>query len=233
MLSEDNKQILTGTNKFIIEFYKIMCGCFLILFVPQKCGDEFCSITNNYERNDILNKTGLSFNLLSFILFLGLYYIEIRREKCCIYCLDIDPEKSNNNLDDEIEIYPVLKQKLHKLNNQYYFLSLINVCAQLVNIPLSTFVIYQNNFGALSLTPLLSYILLVLTKLYNVYFVSDASLKEERMYSAYLTINRTFNVIDEDYIKKHHNVNIEIIDDLNDEKEDNIIIANNMEDNKL
>lgn len=227
MLSEDNIQILTGTNKFMIEFYKIMCGCFLILFVPQKCGNEFCSITDNYERNDILNITGLSFNLLSFILFLGLYYIEINREKWCIYYLDIDPEKPDNNLDDTIESYPLLKKKLYKLNNEYYFLSLINIFTQFVNIPLSTFVIYQNNYGVLSFIALSSYILLVLTKLYNVYFISDTSLKEEKMYSAYLTVNKIFNIIDKDYIKDDSNVDIEI----NDENENNILIAEIMEEN--
>lgn len=213
MLSEDSKQMLTGMNTFFVEFYKILCGCFLILFVPQKCDDGICSITDNYNRNDVLNKVGLSFNLVSFVLFMGIYFVELKREKYCIDNLDIDADKPNNNLDDEIEEYPKLKKDLKSLNKHYYNLSIINVCSQIINIALSSVVIYENNYGAITTTPLISYILLVLNKLYYVYFISDTSLKEERMYSAYLTINKTFNTVDIDYINKKKNIgqsNVEI-----------------------
>ena len=216
-LSDDSKQTLKGINAFFLEFYKIMCGCFLILFVPQKCGEEICSISDNYNNNLVVNKIGLVSNLGCFMLMLGLYFVEIKREHCCIQDLDIDPDKPNNNLDDEIEVYPKLKHKLIKLNKDYYKLSIFNIISQIGNIGLSSYVIYLNHFGFISLTPLLSYILLVLTKVYNAYFISNSSLKEERMFSAYLTINRTFNTIDTDYIVKHK---IKIDPELQLEEED-------------
>ena len=46
---------------------------------------------------------------------MAFYYTEIREEWCIQY-LDIDPDKANENLDDEIEQYPELKEGMAKLN---------------------------------------------------------------------------------------------------------------------
>ena len=228
MLSDDGKQMVTGASIFMLEFYKILCGCFLILFVPQDCGDnQICSISDNYHTSDSLNQAGLSFNLISFVLFFSLYIIEVQREKYCIDKLDIDPDKPNNNLDDEIEEYPILKKRLQSLNKKYYHLTFVNLFVQFINIGLSTYIVYQNNLGGVTLTPLISYVMLILAKLYNVYFVSNASLIEERMYSAYLTVNRTFNTIDSDHVKTEikdieENNNEEVSEESNEEVSENV-----------
>ena len=69
--------------------------------------------------------------------------------------------------------------------------------------------------------------MLILAKLYNVYFVSNASLIEERMYSAYLTVNRTFNTIDSDHVKTEikdveENNNEEVSEESNEEVSENV-----------
>jgi hypothetical protein len=56
-------------------------------------------------------------------------------------------------------------------------------------------------FYSVSLSPLIGYVILMLTKLYNTHFISVASLKEERAYSAYLSISKTYNTIDADHKK--------------------------------
>ena len=53
--------------------------------------------------------------------------------------------------------------------------------------------------GAATVTPLLSSILLIFMKLYASFVVANASIKDERVFSAYLSIPKTFNTIDEDY----------------------------------
>ena len=146
MLSNDGKQMLTGASIFMLEFYKILCGCFLILFVPQDCGNnQICSISDNYHTRNSINKAGLSFNLISFVLFFSLYIIEIQREKYCIDKLDIDPDKPNNNLDDEIEDYPILKKTLKNLNKKYYHLTFVNLFIQFINIILSTYIFFKGS----------------------------------------------------------------------------------------
>ena len=224
MLSKDSQQALTGASIFALEFYKILCGCFLILFVPQDCGnDKICSISDNYHNDHLIHKIGLTSNLISFVLFFSLYIIEVQRENYCINKLDIDPDKPNNNLDDEIENYPILKKKLRNLNEKYYNLTFINLFTQFINIGFSTFVISKNYIGGVPLTPLISYVLLLLSKLYSVYFVSNSSLNQERMYSAYLSVNRTFNTIDSDYVKTFDNNTKELSDNESDVENNNKI----------
>ena len=47
-LDVDSKQRLMTTCYMFLEFYKIIMGTFLVVFVPQKCGDEICSMTDNF-----------------------------------------------------------------------------------------------------------------------------------------------------------------------------------------
>ena len=43
----------------------------------------------------------------------------MKRENWCIKYLDIDDDKSSNNLDEEIEKYPKYKHEMHQLNRKY------------------------------------------------------------------------------------------------------------------
>ena len=35
---------------FFLQFYKITTGTLLTIFIPQSCGDELCSLKQNYEK---------------------------------------------------------------------------------------------------------------------------------------------------------------------------------------
>ena len=50
MINEDKKQQMKVLSLFVVEFYKILTGCLLLIFVPQKCGDHNCTI-NDIERS--------------------------------------------------------------------------------------------------------------------------------------------------------------------------------------
>ena len=135
-------------------------------------------------------------------MFANLYSIELKRENWCIKYLDIDPNKPNNNLDTEIEEYPEYKKNMLQINKKYKNNSLICIVLQGVNITLSVVYIAHHWAGTIALAPLISYIILVISKLYNTFFISNASIKEERAYSAYLTISKTYNTIDEEHKDK-------------------------------
>ena len=70
--------------KFIFQSYKITMGSLLTLFVPQECfidnQSQICSLQNNIEKNDVVNKIALGFNFLPVFLFIGCYIIELKRE---------------------------------------------------------------------------------------------------------------------------------------------------------
>ena len=65
-VTTDTKQRIKTSLAFIVEFYKILMGTFLCSFVPQKCGDEVCSITQNIYNTEPLHFSANIFNLATF-----------------------------------------------------------------------------------------------------------------------------------------------------------------------
>jgi hypothetical protein len=154
-------------------------------------------VENIYD-NDTLHIAALSTNAATFALFLALYYTELKRENWCIRNLDMDDEKPADNLDDEIEAYPDLKVQMKNLNARYAGLQKVCSAIAIGNIGVSMADIGSHWAGAATVTPLLSYTLLVAMKLANVQNISSSSLKDERAYSAFMTGPRTYNTIDDD-----------------------------------
>ena len=200
-LTLDTKQRITSGFTFLLEFYKVLMGSFITIFVPHQCGDHLCSMKDDLSGDDAFRTFCVTFNFLSCLMLMELYFIELRRENWCITYLDIDPKQPNNNLDMEIEDYPKIKEEMKSINQKYKKRALICVGAQSLNILTSTIDAGLHWAGPIALGPLISYIILMLTKLYNTYFISTTSLKKERAYSAYLTTSKTYNTIDEDHKK--------------------------------
>jgi hypothetical protein len=198
-LDVDNKQRIKSGFTFILEFYKVLMGSFITLFVPHQCGDHICSISEIMSTKDEYRSFVLFVNFVSCFLLMCLYFIELKRENWCITYLDINAEKPNNNLDSEIEEYPEIKKQMTKINTNYKKFSLVCVICQGFNIIVSVADLAMHWPGSVSLSPLIGYVILMLSKLYNTHFISVASLKEERAYSAYLSISKTYNTIDADH----------------------------------
>lgn len=198
-VNTDNKQRIKATMAFILEFYKVIMGTFLTAFVPRTCNDNVCTVMQNIYDDNLFHRIALSFNAFSFLTFIAVYYNEICREEWCIKYLDIDQDKSNTNLDDEIEEYPKLKLEMNNLNTKYANYTKLCGAVQVINIGLSLSDIVNNWSGSASLTPLISYIILIFMKLFQAYSVSSIAVKNECALSAYLTGPRTYNTIDEDY----------------------------------
>lgn len=198
-IDADNKQRIKATLAFGLEFYKVLMGTFLTAFVPRVCDESVCTVSENIYDDEVLHRIAISFNAFSFITFLAFYYSEIKREEWCIKYLDIDPDKANENLNEEIEKYPELKQAMIKLNTNYAKSTKLCGAVQVVNIGLSLADISSRWAGGATLTPLLSYVLLIYMKLFEAYSVSSIAVKDERAFSAYLTGPKTYNTIDKDH----------------------------------
>ena len=42
---QDNSQKIAMYTGFIMEFYRVLMGSFLIVFVPQKCDNDICTLS--------------------------------------------------------------------------------------------------------------------------------------------------------------------------------------------
>lgn len=47
LYNQDTKQHIKSTLIFFIEIYRVIMGSFLVLFIPQDCGGQLCSFSEN------------------------------------------------------------------------------------------------------------------------------------------------------------------------------------------
>ena len=133
MIDQDIVQRIKVAGIFALQFYKVLTGTMLTLFIPQACyveeltnGTEIisaedtgrlqiCSLTQNYENNEIYHKTALYWNGFSFLLFIMCYIFELRRENWAIKFLDINNDIPDNALKEKIVEEPELDKRMDKL----------------------------------------------------------------------------------------------------------------------
>ena len=134
IIDQDIVQRIKVAGIFMLQFYKVLTGTMLTLFVPQACpeitdgsgvsnpdGVRICTITENLENNEIYHRFTLYFNLLSFLSFIYVYILELKRENWSIKYLDIDNDKPDNCLKEIIADEPKLDKKMDRLNKLYFY----------------------------------------------------------------------------------------------------------------
>ena len=213
-VDQDLKERLKIGALWIFQSYKIIMGSLLILFVPQKCEelvdnsgstnldeyqDVICSVSDNLNKKDnLFHDITLGFNFLCVGLFLITYFVELRRENWCVKHLDINHDFPDNHLDDIIDQKPELKIELRKKNSRYFKITSITSFIYMINLILSSIIIYDNYVGIQAVTSYTSYVALILLKIYNSLFISYESLHNDKALSGYITEFSSFNVFDED-----------------------------------
>ena len=70
MIDVDIVQRVKVGGLFFLQFYKILTGTLLTLFIPQNCENDICTLTQNYENNEIYHKTVLYWNILILKVFI-------------------------------------------------------------------------------------------------------------------------------------------------------------------
>ena len=213
-LTEDQKQLIFSIFTFLVETFKIVMASLLSVFVPQRCPnntDNLCTLYDNFYELIDYNKVVLGINFTTLGGFLFLYIIEFIREKWCIDYLDIDENKPNNNLKNEIEQYPEYKQKLIELNNYYYKISIFMVFTNIINFITSAILIYYYYYlDYRSITTLITNCLLIIDKLISSLTISHKSLNDMLALSAYIKSVAFFNTIDNDYKKNNELKDIDL-----------------------
>ena len=209
MFSVDTKERLKVGALFIFQSYKVIMGSMLSLFVPQLCeNEEVCTISDNllHHDNDVFHQVTLGFILLKYnvLLFIGVYVIELKRENWCVKYLDIDHNIPDNNLETIIKDKPDLLLPLSKHNTLYFKSIFITSIIYSINLALSSILIYDNYAGIPSVTSYMSYVVLILLKIYNSLFISYDSMKNNKALSAYIIEFTSYNKIDVDHAHKYN-----------------------------
>ena len=192
-----------------------MTGTLLSLFVPQACYAEItnstpkglnnvqiCSLSQNFDNNEIYHKSTLYWNCLSFLLFIMCYIFELKRENWAIKFLDINNDIPDNALKEKIILEPILDKKMDQLNKYYYHSLLITSGVYCINVLLMIKILISDYHSISTLSCFVSFVLLVLMKLYNSLSVSYQSVKNDKMMSAYMSEFVSFNVLDSDYLEQ-------------------------------
>ena len=79
-LTVDSQQRITTFLLMCLEFYKVVMGTFLIVFVPQDCNGTICTATENFFKEGNLYFGGNVCNFITFSAIGTLYFIELNFE---------------------------------------------------------------------------------------------------------------------------------------------------------
>jgi len=198
----DLVQRVKVTGLFFLQFYKIVTGTLLTLFIPQNCDGQICTLKQNYENNDIYHQSTLSWNVLTMVNFFVLYIFELKRENWAIKYLDIDNDLPDNALKSIIVKDKQLDKQMDDLNLYYYYIVCCNIFMNMINIALFVQILNTDYHSQSTVSCFISFTILILMKLYNSLSVSYQSVKNDKMMSAYMSEFVSFNVLDSDYLEE-------------------------------
>lgn len=198
---QDFNQKIGVATTLVLELYKVLMGAMLVIFVPQKCGSVMCSISQNIERTDALSQSALSFNIITALSFLALYFVEVKRENKMINYLEVNrfTPMDNESVGEALEKLDVAKkQKIWDYDGYYQKSGYISTVAFTLNAILSFIVVYDNYLDSKTITVFLTNILLMGLKVADVF--STVNTKKNVFYSAYLKNKVQYNDVDPDKI---------------------------------
>ena len=193
-------QRFTVIINILFEFYRVISCSLLIIFIPQKCGNNICSIDDKLKWKSLFYGISLSYNFVTLLIFCFLYFLEIRRENVLIKYLDVNPELPYDKPDVEklLDILPTnKKEKILNVHNYYQKYANIMIYVYIFNAIFSGITISKYSIPNQTISTFITYILFILIKLNNVYLIANS--ESYTFYSAYLTTNMQFNDIDNKY----------------------------------
>lgn len=197
---QDFGQKLNVNISFIMELYRVLMASFLLMFVPQKCGDELCGMYETLFISDV-NSVGFGVNITTFASFLAMYYYEIRRENKMITYLHVNDEvpRDNDAVDEALNgLEPSKKQHILRLDKNYQRTTYIAMGCFLANSVMSGIIINNSYLDSKTATAFITNILFMALKLNDAYGIANT--EENIFYSAYLKSKLQYNDVDPDKI---------------------------------
>tara|TARA_Y100000361_G_scaffold154194_1_gene178693 strand:+ start:9141 stop:9902 length:762 start_codon:yes stop_codon:yes gene_type:complete len=206
-ISDQDFQQKTGSYiAFSLELYRVLMGTMLLLFVPQKCGDHLCGVSDVLSKNDNIFVGNLSVNFVTFAAFFAMYIVEIRRETKMISYLEVNKEFASDNdaVGEALELLPDKKRDvILNLDGSYQMSSYIAMICFIANSIFSGITIYDNFYDSKTTTVFVTNLLFLASKLGDVYGLANTD--KHIFYSAYLKDKVQYNYADPDKIKKVDN----------------------------
>jgi hypothetical protein len=197
--------------------YSCVVGAFFAVFVPQKCPidqyytegnvtktftvtDRECSFAENvYINIDGYNVATLIVNLVSALLLLAGFAFEFQRSAWIIEHLDVDYDKPENNLAEDLVGYESFRLALYKLNKTYYNLFLAIGIVNTANVGMSIYLIYLWYANFRSITTFITSFLLVFNRIYYSITVAADCRDSLKAQSVSLVEPLSFNAVAKQY----------------------------------
>lgn len=195
--NQDFKQKTIMFISVSLELYRVMVSSLLLLFIPQDCNSDMCSLTENLNETDRQYKIGFILNYITVAAFVIMYITETRREEKLIKLLEVNPTISTDNeaVGQRIEIFPQYKKdQLYNVDQQYKYASYFAGSVFIINTIFSWNVIYPRSLGNQTLLNFVTNILFMIAKLSNVLTIIHTD--DNIFFSAYLNTKVQFNDID-------------------------------------
>lgn len=197
MSDQDFNQKVTVSITVILELYRVLVSSFLVLFVPQKCGNHVCSLSENMVLENHLYNAGLVFNFITMASFLLMYTLEIKRENRLITYLEVNKSvaSDNNSVEKALEKLPVEKRSsIWQLDKYYMYSGWSSIIMFIINTILSGFVVYEYYLDSQTTSTYITNILFMVTKLVDVH--SNVNTEKNVFYSAYMKGKIQYNDVD-------------------------------------
>jgi hypothetical protein len=201
---QDKSQKLAVLATLVLELYRMLTSSLLLLFVPQSCKGQLCSISDNlnWNPNHYQYNFCICVNFITLFTYTCLYYTELKRENRLIKYLDVNPEmpSSNEAVENTLQNIALEKKlKILAIDKHYQRISYISIGMYVFNSIVSGVIIRRFYFGTQTTTSFITSLLFMFTKLLNVYQVSNT--EEHIFYSGYMKTFVQFNDLD----KTHKN----------------------------
>lgn len=202
LLDEDFKQKISMGITVTIEMYRVIMSSLLLLFVPQSCNNNQCSINEKMSPETQFEIFVLVSNFFTLCAFTVTYIIESRRENILITYLDVNRFKPRDNFSVAKELLLLSKKRLNRIekyDKMYKYLSYSSIFVFILNTLFSTIIIFDHFLDSKTITVLLTNMLFMSSKLYDMYDIVNT--KDFVFLSAYLTSKIQFNDVDKDKIE--------------------------------
>jgi hypothetical protein len=196
---QDNKQKISMYTSFIMEFYRVLMGSFLIVFVPQKCNDDICGLFENVVSTNPIANSAFSMNILLFMIYCALYYIELKRENKLINYLHVNPElpRDNESVGETlVQLHQDKRDKILLWDKRYQTIGRIGIIGFVLNVGLSGYFIFTHYLDNKTVTVFLTNALFMGLKLNDIKNVTET--EKNVFLSAYLMRKVQYNDVDPD-----------------------------------
>jgi hypothetical protein len=198
--NQETYQRYQALSSVLIELFRVITSSLMIIFVPQRCGNDVCNFQTLIRFDNGLKGFGLMFNFITLSSFFILYCIELWRENRLIKYLDVNPNMPTDidYISNIMDILPIEKKnKILRSNLYYMYISYITIVIYILNVLISGYIINKAYLSNQTYATFITYIIFMINKLTNSYGVITT--EDNIYYSAYLKTNVQFNDIDRVY----------------------------------